>query len=718
MCALSYRRNESCRNTRLGQNRPAILSQRSVPTGDERQQWLHELQLLDAAADPALDRFARMAAGAARSPIGLVTFVVTDHQIVGGMHGWSRRTTTLLESFCRHAVDSAAATCIEDASADPRTRDNPLVTGDERIRFCAGHPVVFRACVLGAVCALDIRPRASNEVDWDALGDIAASVADLLELRYQRRLVIIEQQSQRALAQALAQAERQRLDTEHRYRQLWQTTTDAVLVIDADNRIQLANPAVHTLFGHAPEALIGQPLSLLQPPALAAAHVHGMQRYVATGRRTLNWRAVRTSARRADGSEFPVEIAFSELDAGGARLFAAFVRDITQQRQEEQARLELQDRLRQGQKMEAIGVLAGGVAHDFNNVVAAILGNVALAEQDMMRGLPVGERLAQIRIGGMRARDMVAKLLAFARRQPVRLVSCQVQPLVHETLALLRATLPAGARLVAELAEEPLWVRVDPTQFEQVLINLCTNAWQAFDGRAGCIRVGARLEGPGPADPDLPQGVHVFVADDGPGIAAAVRDRVFEPFFTTKAPGVGTGLGLAVVHGIVTAHGGRIAVDSAPGAGCTVHLWFPSAAADTNAGAEAPAPAADAVAGRHILFVDDDEVITTLAAELLGRAGYRVSTFNDPRSALERLRRDPGDVDLLVTDLNMPELSGLELRQLARAIRPELPVIISSGNLPDADGDAAEGGPALRKQYLVEELLLVVAQELQGLRAR
>lgn len=688
------------------------MDQRAHPIDPDRQRWLQQLQLLDAPADPALDRFARMAARAMGTPIGLVTFLDRDQQVVAGMHGWQRRTTTLLESFCRHTVSNTAATLIADASADPRTQHNPLVTGTDRIRFYAGHPVVFRGCALGAVCALDSAARAAA-VDPAALADIAASVADLLELRHQRHLLVAEQQNQQQLASALAQAERSRQESEHRYRLLWDTTTDAVLVIDVDSVIRLANPAVQPMFGHAPEALVGRPLALLQPAALAAAHDAGMRRYLASGRRTLNWRATRTTARRSDGTEFPVEISFSELHTGGARLFAAFLRDVTQQHQEEQARLELQDRLRQGQKMEAIGVLAGGVAHDFNNIVAGILGNVALAEQDLAAGRAVGDKLAQMRIAGVRARDMVAKLLAFARRQPVRLVPCQVQPLVHETLALLRATLPAGARLVAELADEPLWVRADATQFEQVLINLCTNAWQALDGRAGCIRVGARLE-PAAAGSAAPAQVHVCVADDGPGIDPAVRERIFEPFFTTKAPGAGTGLGLAVVHGIVAAHGGQVTVDSAPGAGCTIHLRFPADVAAADSTAEAQPPSAAPVPGRHVLLVDDDEVITTVAAEVLRRAGYRVSVFTDPRAALDRLRAGGADVDLVVTDLNMPEMSGLELRRQVRALWPGLPVIVSSGNLPDDETARADSGPAFRKQYLVEELLPLVAQQLQA----
>jgi PAS domain S-box-containing protein len=334
------------------------------------------------------------------------------------------------------------------------------------------------------------------------------------------------------------------------------------------------------MFGHAPADLVGRPLALLQPPALAAAHGVGMRRYLASGRRRLDWRATRTTALRHDGTEFPVEISFSELQTGGARLFAAFLRDVTQQHQAEQARLELQDRLRQGQKMEAIGVLAGGVAHDFNNIVAAILGNVALAEQDAAAGRTVSDKLSQIRMAGVRARDMVAKLLAFARRQPVRLLPCQVQPLVHEALALLRATLPAGTRLVAELADEALWVRADATQFEQVLINLCTNAWQALDGRAGCIRVGARLE-PAAAGEAGPQ-VHVYVADDGPGIGDLDRARVFDRFVRLDDARArdegGSGLGRAIVRKIVDSSSGTVAITDGPSGGARFTVRLPRVA--------------------------------------------------------------------------------------------------------------------------------------------
>jgi CheY-like chemotaxis protein len=285
----------------------------------------------------------------------------------------------------------------------------------------------------------------------------------------------------------------------------------------------------------------------------------------------------------------------------------------------------------------------------------------------------------------------VQQILAFSRRQEQQLVVRALRPLIEETLALLRATLPAGVAMQVRLAEEPLHVLADSTQMQQVLMNLCTNAWHALPGGLGCIGVGLEpvlLDADAaPALDGLARGrcVHVWVSDDGNGMDEATRARIFEPFFTTKPVGHGTGLGLSVVHGIVTAHRGAIRVESELGRGSTFHLYFPlvdAAEAEAASGFGTLRPARGQ--GEHVLYIDDDEVMVLLAERLLQRAGYRVTSCSDPQAALVTVAAQPNEFDVVVSDFNMPGMSGIDLAHEIRRIRPELPVIIGSGLISEA----------------------------------
>jgi signal transduction histidine kinase len=244
-------------------------------------------------------------------------------------------------------------------------------------------------------------------------------------------------------------------------------------------------------------------------------------------------------------------------------------------------RRSLEAQLREAQRIESIGTLAGGIAHDFNDILAAILGNVALARDDIGDGHPAQRSLEQIRKASLRARDLVQQILAFGRRQQHSLVSQPLQPLIDEAVAPLRSTLPSSVTLECTLATEPLHAEVDATQIQQVLMNLCTNAWHALHGQSGVIRIGLEPHSVGPGTPRAGKALaagnyaHVWVEDAGIGMDSATQARIFEPFFTTKPVGQGTGLGLSVVHGIVAAHHGTIRVDSALGQGTTVHLYLP-----------------------------------------------------------------------------------------------------------------------------------------------
>jgi CheY-like chemotaxis protein len=297
-----------------------------------------------------------------------------------------------------------------------------------------------------------------------------------------------------------------------------------------------------------------------------------------------------------------------------------------------------------------------------------------------------------------------------------------LRPLVEETVAMLKATLPARVQLRTWLEDAPMWIRADATQIQQVLMNLCTNAWHALRDSSGEIGIGLeplRVDGAAVRRLGLPAPgawAHLWVRDDGVGMDEATRARVFEPFFTTKAPGRGTGLGLAVVHGIVSAHGGEIRVDSAPGAGTTFHVYLPLQEADVDDDGPAMHERGRLAAanvqridgrGRHVLYVDDDDVMLVMVEALLRRDGWRVSTCTRAADALALFVAAPDAIDAVITDFNMPDGSGLELVAALRALRPGLPVIVSSGYLSEdlLAGAAAAGiERVLQKQNTVDEL--------------
>jgi PAS domain S-box-containing protein len=427
-----------------------------------------------------------------------------------------------------------------------------------------------------------------------------------------------------------------------------------------------------------------------------------------------------------DGTLYTVSVSGEPVFDGEGRFtgYRGVGRDITEQRRSQALREELEAQLRESQKMEAIGVLAGGIAHDFNNVLAGILGNAELAQQDLPPGHPVTINLEQISKAGLRGRGLVQQILAFARRQPREVVSCELRPLVQDCIALLRSTLPAGVMLEASLSHEPLFVMADATQVEQVLMNLCTNAWHSLGGKPGRVAVAlasveldatsARQLGGG-----LTPGVfaRLTVADSGRGMDAETRARIFEPFFTTKPVGEGTGLGLAVAHGIVAAHGGVIRVQTAPGQGSSFEIYLPRSADMAPDQRTVPLALTHRGHGERVLYVDDDDVMVVMVERLLERLGYRVTCVHDPARAIELVRAAPTAYDAVVTDLNMPELSGLDVARALQGIRVDLPVIISSGNLPDQlQSEARQAGvrALVHKQYTLEELGAVIHWVLAG----
>lgn len=420
-----------------------------------------------------------------------------------------------------------------------------------------------------------------------------------------------------------------------------------------------------------------------------------------------------------------------DRDADGApRRMIGTQSDIDERKKAEATRAMLEAQLWQAQQLEVMGTLASSMAHDFNNIMGAVLGNVSLALQDVDAGHVAYGHLEQIRKAGLRARQLVQGILATNRHGPEKTRSQWLNALVEEEIALLRATLPDGVSIDARLCTEALSACVEPSQLSQVLLNLGTNAWQALLGQPGSVQIGLARADPmgdsGQGDPAMrvASHAHLWVRDTGQGMDQATQARIFEPLFTTKIHIQGTGLGLSTVQRIVLALGGSIEVESTPGLGSCFHVFLPLAPAPEQSELVAlddlPADLAPSADG-HVMYIDDDETMSVLVSALLPREGLRVCCFKDAKLALATLRAAPDRFDLVVTDFNMSGQSGLIVAREVALIRPDLPVVLASGHITDrlANDARAEGIRALvQKERLFEDLTDEIRRVLSEARAR
>ncbi|TFZ04819.1 PAS domain-containing hybrid sensor histidine kinase/response regulator [Ramlibacter rhizophilus] len=496
-------------------------------------------------------------------------------------------------------------------------------------------------------------------------------------------------------------AERALRDSEEQYRAIFNASADSLVLRDANYRAVEVNPAYTTLSGFTRDEVIAADRVLTQvDPELRRRH--RAEHELALAGRPLRFEVTGT---RKDGSTWQGEVRGTPMSYRGRPHVLYAVRDITDRIAAETRRAELERQLRQSQKMEAIGQLTGGLAHDFNNLLTSVLGYVAMAQErpGAAADPALARQLAQARLAAERARDHVAQLLAFSRphRGERRLVTAA--DLARGALELLRPNLPSsiGVEFLPHAAEgAPLPpVHADPVQMEQVLMNLCLNARDAM-GEHGTLRIGlAACAGSGhcascAASLEGTRWVCLEVKDNGRGMGREVLDRMFEPFFTTKEAGRGTGMGLAMVHGIVHDHGGHIQVESAPGQGASFRVLLPAAEAEagarTAAAADTSAPLAP-LRGQ-VLLVEDEPMVGDYLHELMAGWGLGVILERDPLAAARRLDRQDDAVDLLVTDHTMPGMTGLALARHARQARPGLRVVLHTGN--EAGIAAGELAPA------------------------
>jgi len=463
----------------------------------------------------------------------------------------------------------------------------------------------------------------------------------------------------------------------------------AIQWYDGRGRVLLWNRASEQMFGWNAQEALGKTLDqLIHTPDETRAFLEQIAEIGSTGR---PYGPIESHFRRNDGSEgLCLSTMFSIPDASGHPRFVCMDVDISERRRAEQQKAELEAQLRHTQQLEALGTLAGGIAHDFNNVLAAIFAYGELAQLDADQPQQARGHLVELQKAADRARDLVQQILTFSRRQVQERSPTRLQHVVQEALKFLRSTLPATIEIDTYIDWQAPVVLAASIQLHQVLLNLCTNAAHAMMGTQG--RLGVRVE---TLDldvqdqvPGLNAGryVRLTVSDTGHGMSGETRQRIFEPFFTTKPPGEGTGLGLAVVHGIVRDHEGVVRVDSELGRGTTFQIYLPAhdwVEAGVDAGLSVKSPGK----GERILFVDDETALCEGWRSVLERIGYVVTTFTDPLLALEAFRRNPRDFDLVITDLTMPHMTGTELGRRILELRPTLPILLVSGSTGSLTGE-------------------------------
>jgi PAS domain S-box-containing protein len=387
---------------------------------------------------------------------------------------------------------------------------------------------------------------------------------------------------------------------------------------------------------------------------------------------------------RADGTEIPVELSVNQFKFEGKDYACVFARDASERKRSEAERNKLEQRLAQAQKMEAIGTLAGGIAHDFNNILYPIIGFTEMVIDDLPEDCLQRKNLDEVLRAAQRASDLVRQILAFSRQREQDRKPLKVQPIIREALVLLRASLPSTIEICQDIDPACGAIMADPTQVHQIIMNLCTNAFHAMREQGGVLHISLAdvqvAANDTSVDLALAPGAYVRlgIGDTGQGMTRETLGRIFEPYFTTKEPGHGTGLGLSVVHGIVTRHGGSINVVSEPGKGATFNVYFPrieAAPPSAQAPTEEPAPSGH----ERILLVDDEVQIVTMLRQMLEGMGYRVTARTSSIEALEAFRAKPDAFDLVITDLTMPQLIGTELARTILALRPGIPVLLCTG---------------------------------------